>query len=250
MAKSFIYDSIGFSESPTEDGGFVAGAFDPDISPVTNHQRANDMSISSIITNYNSSGADTIRFSTSSSQSANVIALYFTSAETDDLTLYGHASSSTNMTTSVLAMTTFSEGWNIFTISGTYKYWFLRAITGHINNLTEVIIGTKYDIDMNFDLNNKIGEEFGTDTIISQGGNEYYTKRHAPKTTWDWKWSYLTSGQKTSLDGLNSSVQDYKKFLYYDETDYHYVRMTKPMDFTEVAPDIYSTAFSITEQLS
>jgi len=26
--------------------------------------------------------------------------------------------------------------------------------------------------------------------------------------------------------------------------------MTKPMDFTEVAPDIYSTAFSITEQLS
>ena len=250
MAKSFIYDSVGFSESPTEDGGFVAGAFDPDISPVTNHQRANDMSISSVITNYNSSGADTIRFSTSSSQSANVIALYFTSAETDDLTLYGHASDLTNMTTSVLAMTTFSEGWNIFTISGTYKYWFLRAITGHINNLTEVIIGTKYDIDMNFDLNNKIGEEFATDTMTSQGGNEYYTKRHAPKTTWDWKWSYLTSGQKTSLDGLNSSVQDYKKFLYYDGTDYHYVRMTKPMNFTEVAVNTYSTAFSITEQLS
>ena len=34
MAKSFIYDSIGFSEASTEDGGFVAGAFDPDISPV------------------------------------------------------------------------------------------------------------------------------------------------------------------------------------------------------------------------
>ena len=250
MAKSFIYDSIGFSEASTEDGGFVAGAFDSDISPVTNHRRANDMSISSVITNYNSSNADTIRFSTSSSQSANVIALYFTSAEPDDLTLYGHASSSTIMTTSVLAMTTFSEGWNIFTISGTYKYWFLRAITGHINNLAEVIIGTKYDFDVNFDLNNKLGEEFGTDVITSYGGNEYANKRHNPKTTWDWKWSNISSSMKTSLEGVRDSVQDHKKFIYWDETSYHYVRMTEPMNFTEVAVSTYSTNIKLREQLA
>jgi len=251
MAKSFIYDSIGFSEATTEDGGFVAGEFNSDISPVTNHNRANDMSIGSIVTNYNSSGADTIRFSTSSSQSANVIALYFTAIETDDLTLYGHATDNTIMTTSVLAMTTFSAGWNVFTISGTYKYWFLRAMTGNISNLAEVIIGTKYDFDVNFDLNNKIGEEFGTDVMTSYGGQEYANKRHEPKTTWNWNWSNISSSMKTSLEGVRDSVQDYKKFIYSEDGTtgpFHYVRMTG-LDFTEVAYQRYSTSISLREQL-
>lgn len=250
MAKSFIYDSIGFSEASTEDGAYVDHVFDSEISTVTNHGRANDMSTGTIITNYNSSGSDTIRFSTGSSQSANVIALYFAEAETDDITLYGHATSNTAMSTSVKAMTTFSKGWNVFTFTGNYRYWFMRAMTGNISNLAEVIIGTKYDFDVNFDLNNKIGEEFGTDILTSYGGKEYANKRHDPKKTWEWNWSYLSASQKTSLESLNSAVQDYKKFIYYDETSYHYVRMTKPLNFTEVAPNTYSTAIRLREQLA
>jgi len=49
---------------------------------------------------------------------------------------------------------------------------------------------------------------------------------------------------------MSDAVQDYKKFIYYDETSYNYVRMTKPMEFTEVAPDIFSTSMSLREQLS
>ena len=249
MAKSFIYDSIGFTESTITDGNTSGGTFSSS-DTITNESRATDMSISTAITAFGI--VNTIRFDLGSSKSADIIALYFSATETSNLTLYAHASSATDAGTSIEVMTsTFTAGWNVFDFSSTSnRYWFLVATSGSIDNLTEVIIGTKYDFDVNFDLSNKLGEEFGTDIITSYGGNEYSNKRHDSKTTWDWKWSYLTSGQKTSLDGLNSSVQDYKKFLYYDGTDYHYVRMTKPMDFTEVAPDIYSTAFSITEQLS
>jgi len=60
----------------------------------------------------------------------------------------------------------------------------------------------------------------------------------------------MLASHKTALDGLNSSVQDWKKFIYYDDSNYHYVRMTKPMDFTEVAPSVYSTSVSLQEQLA
>ena len=55
---------------------------------------------------------------------------------------------------------------------------------------------------------------------------------------------------KTSLEGVRDSVQDHKKFIYYDETDYHYVRMVSPMDFTEVAYQRYSTNIKLREQLT
>ena len=97
---------------------------------------------------------------------------------------------------------------------------------------------------------NKLGEEFGTDVITSYGGNEYSNKRHNPKTTWSWNWSNISSSMKTSLENVRDSVQDHKKFLYYDETSYHYVRMGKPLEFTEVAYQRYSTNIKLREQLA
>jgi len=252
MAKSFIYDSIGFTEATTEDGSKSGSTFNPSGAVVTNHQRANDQSIGTVITNFNSSASDTIQFTLDSAGYVDVIALYFTASEADDMELFGHFSSSTNMGNIICLTTNFVKGWNVFDITepAHYKYLFLYAATGNISNLAEVIIGTKYDFDVNFDLSNKIGEEFGTDIVTSYGGNEYSNKRHEPKTTWDWNWSYMLDSHKTSLESLNSNVQDWKKFIYYDETTYHYVRMTKPMVFTEVAPNTYSTSVSLREQLS
>ena len=251
--SSFIYDSIGFTEATVTDGYYdpVPYLFTSS-NTVTNEHRANDMSIGSAITSYVGSGGDTdtLRFDLGTEKSANVIALYFSASESADMELSA-GSSATDMAAVKSTMTSnFSAGWNVVTFGSTSnQYWFLRA-GGTVDNLTEVIIGTKYDFDVNFDLNNKIGEKFGTDIITSYGGQEYANKRHAPKTTWSWNWSYMLASHKTALDGLNSSVQDWKKFIYYDDSNYHYVRMTKPMDFTEVAPSVYSTSVSLQEQLA
>jgi len=249
MAKSFYYPVSELANANIQQGQFVAVSetFDTDLGGILNEERLIDQSIGTAITSYDS--LDTIRTDLGSSVACGLVALYFNAPETADMTLYA-SDTATDMSSSVKVITaSFVKGWNVFTFSSnTKRYWFLRSLGS--DGLTEMILGTKYDFDINFDLSNKIGEEFGTDIVTSYGGNEYSNKRHEPKTTWDWNWSFLTSSQKTSLEDLNSTVQDHKKFIYYDETNYHYVRMTKPMNFTEVAPSIYSTSVSLREQLS
>tara|TARA_R110000744_G_scaffold110434_1_gene208311 strand:+ start:4627 stop:5376 length:750 start_codon:yes stop_codon:yes gene_type:complete len=249
MARSFIYDNIGFSESTVEDGTVSSTTFDPAPTSVTNEERANDMSISTPFTSF--AANDALRFNVGSSKTANCIALYYTSDHGHDFKVYA-AASATSMGTAVLNHTaSILAGWNIIDFtSSAGQYWFLQSTTGVIDDITEVIIGSKYTFAVNPELKATTGEAFGTDIMTSYGGNEYANKRHEPKTTWDWNWSHILSTQKTALESLNASVQDWKKFIYYDDTNYHYVRMTKPVTFTEVAPNIYNANMSLREQLS
>ena len=256
MARSFIYDNIGLTESTLTDGT-VDGTTFASSNTVTNEERAIDMSISTAFTSFSGAGDpdDGLRFdvgTANASTNANAIALYFTSAHGHDMKVYS-GSSATAMGTALANKTdNWVVGWNVITFSATAgQYWFIHATTGLFDDITEVIIGNKYDFDVNPELNAKTGEEFGTDIMTSYGGNEYANKRHAPKTTWDWNWSHILSTQKTALESLNASVQDWKKFIYSeDATTHHYVRMTKPVTFTEVAPSVFSANMSLREQLS
>ena len=255
MARSFIYDNIGLTESTLTDGT-VDGTTFASSNTVTNEERAIDMSVSTALTLFSGAGDpdDGLRFdvgTANASTNANAIAVYFTSAHGHDMKIYS-GSSATAMGTAIANKTdNWVEGWNVITFSATAgRYWFIHATTGLFDDITEVIIGNKYDFAVNPELNAKTGEEFGTDIMTSYGGNEYANKRHAPKTTWDWNWSHILSTQKTALEDMNASVQDWKKFIYYDDTNYHYVRMTKPVTFTEVAPSVYSANMSLREQLS
>ena len=266
MAKSFIYDSIGFSEAPLKAGTVAedfAGSYTYTAAEaqITNEHRATDMSIGSAITSFDSNDAIRFDLGSGTSGTANVIAVHFNGAENSEFELYAgdepSALGNDTLVSTVFSVSS-SGGWNIFTFTETTidsnsRWWHFVSTLETIENITEIIIGTKYDFDINFDLSNKIGEEFGTDIVTSYGGNEYSNKRHEPKTTWDWNWSFLTSSQRTSLDDLNSTVQDHKKFIYSEDGTtgpFHYVRMTKPMNFTEVASSIYSTSVSLREQLA
>jgi hypothetical protein len=252
MARSFIYDNIGLTESTLTDGT-ASGTTFSSASNVTNEERAIDMSIATAFTSFDDT--DTLRFNVgagNASKTANCIALYYTSDHGHNFEVY-RGGSATAMGTAILDhRDQLLAGWNVITFSATAgQYWFLRSTSGTIDDITEIIVGTKYDFAVNPELNAKTGEEFGTDIMTSYGGNEYANKRHEPKTTWDWNWSHILSTQKTALESLNASVQDWKKFIYSeDATTHHYVRMTKPVTFTEVAPSVYSANMSLREQLS
>ena len=257
MAKSFIYPVATATITDGTRGESVNGDVEYTFhssDAVTNEHRISDDSIGSAISGFESD--DVLRFDLGASYACDVIAVYMLSSDGTNMELY-YGSSSTAMgydttmpiTTTPTMSAEFTAGWTVRTFTeATKQYWFVRA-AGDINP-AEIIIGKKYDFDVNPELNNKIGEEFGTDIMTSYGGQEYANKRHAPKTTWSWNWAYLSSSQKTSLEGLNSSVQDHKKFIYDDETTKHYVRMTKPLEFTEVAPSVYSTSMTLREQLA
>ena len=248
MARAFIHDNIGLTESTTADGT-VSGTTFSASSSITNEERAIDMSISTAFTSFGQD--DALRFDLGSAKTANCIALYYTSAHGHDFKLYA-GSSATAMGTAIHNQTdAIVQGWNIIPFSSTSgRYWFLHSTTGTIDDITEIIIGNKYEFTVNPEINSTIDEEFGTDIVTSYGGNEYANKRHEPKTQWDFSFSHILSSQKTAFENLNADVQDWKKFLYYDDTSYHYVRMTQPIAFTEVAPNVFSANISLREQLS
>ena len=251
MARSFISDNIGFTESALTDGT-ASGTTFSSASNVINESRAIDMSIATAFTSFNDT--DTLRFNVgagNASKTANCIALHYTSDHGHNFEVY-RGSSATAMGTAILDhRDQLLAGWNVITFSATAgQYWFLRSTSGTIDDITEIIVGTKYDFAVNPELNAKTGEEFGTDIMTSYGGNEYANKRHAPKTTWDLSFSHILSTQKDAFQTLNTECQEWKKFIYSeDATTHHYVRLAKPMAFTEVAPDVYSTNISLREQI-
>ena len=249
MAKSFYYPVNELASATLDDGTFLSAAF-TNASALTNELRAVDQSIGTAVSGWTQN--DGFRIDLGAAVACDFLAIYFNAIETTDLILYASDNSDNSSTTTAKTITaSFVKGWNVFDFSSTNKrYWFLRQTgTGTTDNFMEFIIGNKYDFDVNFDLNNTESDISGSDVITSYGGNEFSNKRHSQKATWSWSWSNISSAMKTSLDTMKTAVEINRlKFVYYDETNYHYVRMSG-LDFTEVAFQRYSTSMSLTEQL-
>lgn len=258
MAKSFIYPSASIPIAVIEGGAFVeaTGAFGTGATPA-NESRLTDQSTGSAVGDFEQdSGVDDegIRIDLSGSSLNNdTIALYFSTTETDDmvLTVDGVAdNTSPDQTINIIA----DHAANVWTVQSFTadqgRYWFLRRDTGTISGLMEMILGNKYDFVFERDLNNTIGEAHGVDVVTSYGGVEYANKRHNSKTVWAWTWTNISSAMKTSLETMRDIVGVDKKFLFYDETSYHYVRMSADsLQFTETAHLRYSTSIRLTQQL-
>jgi len=257
MAKAFIYDSIDLLECTIDDGVYAPGGpptftiAAPLGSKITNRERLIDQSIglacSDIILN------DCFRMSFDSAVAVSAIALYFSVAETDDLEiLYGTIPGEISGT--ALSMTaTFAIGWNVFTFTeATKQYWFLRSSTGGIDNLREMVLGKKYDFEQQLLQGGIIGDDPGVNVLTSHGGIEFANKKHDPKTRWAERWGGLSASEKTNLESFRDDVGiNYKKFLFYDETNYHWVRMTPDsLRFTNEAGKVsYSAPITLIEQL-
>jgi hypothetical protein len=250
MAKSFIYPvkelySGSYTEGTHDGSTFSASA------SITDQDRFFDQSLALSISSFGS--GDAIKINLGSAVAVSAIALYFSSDETDNLTLYGSANADMASASTTNAMTdTFVAGWTIDTFSEDSKqYWTLRSTSGAVANNTEFLIGAKYDFDFEFDLQSIISKKSGNIITTTYSGSEFSTKKHDPITTWSWKWSFITVAMKTSLEALRDNTeQDRFKFVYYDGSAYHWVRMSADsLQFTEVASNIYSTTMNLTQQL-
>jgi hypothetical protein len=185
---------------------------------------------------------------------------FYNSASLNGLDLKVYASSDDTATsysvTPVTQALDTTTGWQYINASDTTKRYYVIQLedTASFSNkkIEEILLANQYSFDLNFDLNNELGEVFGVDVKTSYGGIEYANKRHSPKTTWNWAWSNISASMKTSLESFRDDVDGpYKKFLYYDDTTYNWVRMSPDsLKFTEIAYNRYSTKIKLIEQLS
>ncbi len=266
MAKYFIYPNANlYNNNPV--GGRRTGASDDFFAntDVTNPERAGDLSIATAITmpQYKA-----IRFDMDSTITAiDAVAVYSSTANTHDVHFFNSSSATTNAFGSddanFITGSSYPDltvGWNVKTGLSTtsggatanqrYFYFYGNHVSGQ-SAVTEVIIGNKLDLT-NVTLSGNQGKNFGNDITTSFGGVEFSNLRHDAKRFYNFDLSYISESYKTSLETMRDAVRgSHYKFLYYDGSTYHYVRMSKDsLQFKEIAYGVYDTKISLVEQLS
>ena len=254
--SSFIYDSTDTLNITINDGtiGSTASETFTDSGSLTGEENAFDLLISTEVTAIN--GGDCIWVDFGEAKSIYDIAFYTTefTGSTASFIVFS-STDGTNFTRIVNPSGFTSTGWHTIDV-GTptaRRYWCFRFGGSFTTWKTgQIVLGTKLDWEVTPNKGIKIGEKFANEVSESFGGIEYSTKIHEPKTYWSMNWEMITSNFKDDLVSFRDDVEgDYKKFLYYDDTDYHWVRMSADnLTMTEVSHNIYSTSLEMTEQLS
>ncbi len=253
MAKTFYYSDSRLYTASIADGTISGTNFTPS-SVVTNENAINDESISLSVGTMEID--QSLRINLGSVLNPDFAAYYFKSTETADLQLMSSTSATTGLASRVIMTASFSEGWYLHesSLAVSRRYWFLRCqADANLDNLSEFMMGTKLEFEVNPDIGGKEEEQHGTDNLISYSGVEYSKKRHNPKTILTFNFSNISQTFKNNLQTMESVVGLEHKFLYSEDGTsgtFHYVKLADSMNFTEVAYQRYSTTIKLREQLA
>ena len=160
MAKYFLYPDPGIYNTGAITAGTSNGTAFSSSSSIVNAERITDQSIGSAITDFDEN--DAIRINMGASSSPNAIAFYHTAADNNNINIY--ASDNANLGTAVESITAdFVAGWTVvdITVSSKQYLYIVNVTAAEWDYCTEIVVGTKYTFDRNFDLGGKFGKAFG-----------------------------------------------------------------------------------------
>lgn len=254
MASFFIYDSINMYRSDNDvNEGTVSGSSptqtfaESDV--ITNHERSADQNIGTTFTAINV--GDTIQYALGSSATADVAAAYFTGASGGSGSiiriLSGASGSITNLETIAVAT---EAGWKVGDLTETTSDKFYVKFLNAVSNVSEVLIGKKLAFEVEPDINIQSSINYNNEINTSLGGVEYAINVNPGQEVFTISFQNISNTFKTDLITMQDALLgESKKFLWYDSTNYHWVRLAKPMTFTEVADDRFSTQLTLRQQV-
>tara|TARA_R100000657_G_scaffold14948_1_gene10401 strand:- start:25 stop:777 length:753 start_codon:yes stop_codon:yes gene_type:complete len=250
MAKKFYYDSVNLLDATITAGTLSGTTFSTSASAITNEHFINDQSIGQAVSSFGLNDAIRIDFGSAKAITDVLTHNNSTSDETDNLIIY-YNSSASDIGSAFAINETSPPGWDLVSASSqSARYWYIRSSEGTHAGLTEVILGVPLEFENEPDIGIATQEIFATDLNTSLGGVEYANKRHEPKTTFQLNFSNISETFKNNLVSFEQDVTNFKKFVYYDDSSYHYVRLDSPIKFTEVAFQRFSASLKLREQLS
>jgi len=255
MASYFIYDSINqYRSDNTITEGQMTDSGTPTFSAtstITDHERASDQNIGTIISAV--ADRDAIEYAVGSSVTADAAAVYFTG---DD-----GVSSGTIMTffidtdrASLPSKGTISAvsaaGWAVADLTETTGTKFFTEFNGAVTNVSEVLIGKKLAFEVEPDVNVQSSINYQNEVQRSLGGVEYALNVNTGQEVHTISFQNISSTFKTNLITMQDALKgESKKFLWNDGTNFNWVRLDKPMTFTEIADGRFSTQLILRQQI-
>ena len=255
MSSYFIYDSINqyrsdnvVSEGQMSDSGTPTFSA---TSTITNHERASDQNIGTIISAV--ADRDAIEYAVGSSVTADAAAVYFTG---DD-----GVSSGTIMTffidtdrASLPSKGTISAvsaaGWAVTDLTETTGTKFFTEFNGAVTNVSEILIGKKLSFEVEPDVNIQSSIDYNNIKNSSMGGVEYVLNVNPGQEVHTISFQNISSTFKTNLTTMQDALKgEAKKFVWYDGSSFHWVRLDKPMTFNEIADGRFSTQLILRQQI-
>lgn len=253
MASYFIYDSINQyrADNTISEGTFSGTEFTPE-SAVTDHERASDQNIGTIISAVSIN--DAICYQVGSAVNADAVAVYFTgddgvTANGDEMTIrtgtaldgFGGADNFAS-THSDWIVNTFTEA--------TSKTKFCVEFNEAVTNISEILIGKQLSFEVEPDVNVQTKRDYGTSVQKSLGGVEYALNTHDAQEIFTISFQNISSTFKTNLLTFENAIKGQgKKFLWYDGSSFNWVRLDTPMTFTEIADGRFSTQIIMRQQI-
>ena len=255
MASYFIYDSINMYRSDnTVSEGQMTDSGTPTFSAsdtLTTHERANDQNIGTTISGV--ADRDAIEYAVGSSATADAAAVYFTG---DD-----GVSSGTILTffidtdrTSLPSKGTISAvsgaGWAVASLTETTGTKFFTEFNASVSNVSEILIGKKLSFEVEPDVNVQSSINYQNEVQRSLGGVEYALNVNQGQEVITISFQNISSTFKSNLITMQDALKgEATKFLYNDGTLFHWVRLDKPMTFTEIADGRFSTQIVLRQQI-
>jgi len=220
---------------------------------VTSHERSSDQNIGTAISGI--ADLDAIEYAVGSTATANAAAVYFNA---DDGISSGtimnffidtdRASLPNKGTISAVS----AAGWAVTDLTETSANKFFVEFTGSItdNVITEILIGKKLSFEVEPDVNVQTKRDYGTSVQKSLGGIEYALNTHDAQEVSTISFQNISSTFKTNLLSMEDDLKGQsKKFLWYDGSSFHWVRLISPMTFNEIADGRFSTQIVMRQQI-
>jgi hypothetical protein len=256
MASYFIYDSINMyrSDNTVSEGTFSGTTFTASDS-LTNHERVADQNIGTAMSGVTAN--DAICYQVGSAVSADALAMRFSGDcgigvqdGSENTIRFGTALDGLSGAVNFGSGSTVAS-WRIKTFTEvTSKTKFCVEFNDAQNNISEILIGKKLDFEVEPDVNIQSSIDYENSIQRSLGGVEYALNVNEGQEIHTISFQNISSTFKTNLITMQDFLRgESKKFVWNDGTTTHWVRLDKPMTFTEIADGRFSTQLVLRQQI-
>jgi hypothetical protein len=248
----FIYDSINMyrSDNTDSEGTITTGTFSPGTA-ITNHERASDQNIGTIMSDI--ADNDAIQYAVGSSATANASAVYFTGDDgvSSGTIMTFYASDNTTVGSSIGTISAVSAaGWAVADLTESTKNKFYTEFNASVSNVSEILIGKKLNFEIEPDVNVQSSINYENEVQRSLGGVEYAINVNPGQEVFTISFQNISSTFKSDLITMQDAIKgEAKKFVWYDGSNFNWVRLDKPMTFTEIADGRFSTQLVLRQQI-